>query len=563
MAAVMDAPDAKNTIKGRKPKLGVIRGVEIFTTGTHKDSDYTTSDLDDIVSNFDRWGPDGDEDVTVDPPCVIGHEEDQSLLNNTGIPSVGRVGRLWREGPTLKADLVDVPLSIAKLINGRAYHKVSPEIYETAPEGVPAKGKMLRRLAFLGGELPHIKDLADLPLADYETFSEPYMLSTQTIYRLLCTETRRDGGSVRFFSEVLKMDRDEMIKKAIEKGMSREVAEGMDDKQLQAAIGEESNAAKEGDVPGEGEKKDSDTSWMDSKDKKEFMEGFKGHLTKHLEGCRKKYTEAFGEDMPVDYQDTDLDDDDEDEDDEGDEDEGDDDDEEGDEDTGEGEGDDDETKEFSDETVPDNAGTANNDKTMIGDKERDSAPVQFSESAIAKIVQAEIAKAMAPVRNDIKRFSEAGRQSKRHEVEAFLDRMVESGRVSPQERDREGGIITLDEKLMLADNTTKIGKYRESLTGKKEPMTQYKAMCEEIRHRPAEYHGERIAINDAAGEIKYFYEGDLDVVKVQRFSESPEGRKTLKAIGDTPETFMSTYKAAGKEDRARLLSDLKNSGAAI
>jgi hypothetical protein len=100
----------------------------------------------------------------VENPIVIGHEEDQPL-NNTGMPAFGWVTALRRKGRKLFADIVNVFPAIAKLVRAKAYKHVSPEIYDPdkLPEGVPAKGHMLRRLALLGGELPHIKSLADLP----------------------------------------------------------------------------------------------------------------------------------------------------------------------------------------------------------------------------------------------------------------------------------------------------------------------------------------------------------------------------------------------------------------
>src|SRR5207244_3118653 len=72
----------------------------------------------------------------------------------------------------LKANLQNVPASIGRLINARAYDGVSSEVYDEPPEGIKGSGKMLRRVALLGGELPHVKQLKDLPWADYTEFSE-------------------------------------------------------------------------------------------------------------------------------------------------------------------------------------------------------------------------------------------------------------------------------------------------------------------------------------------------------------------------------------------------------
>lgn len=148
---------------GTKPRLASVRGVEIFAAGEHREGvAYSTADLDQMVENFTALAD------TLKPPVVIGHEEDQSWLENSGLPSAGRVEKIWRDGGTLKADLADVPQSIARLINGRAYNAVSSEVYDDfeGPDG-KRHGKTLRRVALLGGDLPQIKTLADLPLADY------------------------------------------------------------------------------------------------------------------------------------------------------------------------------------------------------------------------------------------------------------------------------------------------------------------------------------------------------------------------------------------------------------
>jgi hypothetical protein len=119
----------------------------------------------------------------VEPTVVIGHEEEQELLQNTGIPAVGWVVGLRHKGTKLRADLSQIFPDIAKLIEAGAFKHVSAEIYpkDRPPEGVPAKGCMLRRVALLGGQLPHIKSLADLPPAgpagvirDVEIFQEGY-----------------------------------------------------------------------------------------------------------------------------------------------------------------------------------------------------------------------------------------------------------------------------------------------------------------------------------------------------------------------------------------------------
>jgi hypothetical protein len=185
----------------RPSKLASVKSCEIFAAGVHRGNLYTTHDLDRMVKNFRLARG------RVDPPLSVGHEEDQSLLDNTGLPAAGWVTRLYRRGAKLLADFGGIPRSIAKLINGRAYRKVSAEVYDEPPEGAPpgCSGRMLRRVALLGAELPQIKSLADLPLAEYAETAPPVC----TPWRLAGNvDSIRDGKPVRvtWFAEAV-MDR--------------------------------------------------------------------------------------------------------------------------------------------------------------------------------------------------------------------------------------------------------------------------------------------------------------------------------------------------------------------
>jgi hypothetical protein len=145
-----------------------VRRVEVFAAGTHRGRVYSESDLDELVANFDKFGPTGLKLIT--PPTVLGHEEDQEFLERSDLPAAGVVSRLWREGPKLYADFADVPEPVAGLINARAYRKVSIEHYDRerpfdAGDGRKFSDLILRRVALLGAEVPQVKALADLPIA--------------------------------------------------------------------------------------------------------------------------------------------------------------------------------------------------------------------------------------------------------------------------------------------------------------------------------------------------------------------------------------------------------------
>lgn len=136
-------------------------GVEIFAAGEHRGKEYTPRDLDCMVDNFKRFSSGQKPGFRV--PLVLGHEEQQDFLDRSDIPAAGWATRIWRDGPTLKADFEDVPDPIARLIKGKRYRTVSSEVYDQPPEGISGQGKMLRRVALLGGDIPQLKDLDDIP----------------------------------------------------------------------------------------------------------------------------------------------------------------------------------------------------------------------------------------------------------------------------------------------------------------------------------------------------------------------------------------------------------------
>jgi hypothetical protein len=217
------------------PRLAYVPDVELFAAGTRGGKEYSDDDLEDIQRNLRLYGH------LIKPPVKIGHEapEQQPLTMglaaaepNTGEPKLGTVdwntaklervecpacdGKGKAEGQpcpeckgkgkllVLKAGLKDVPPGIAGLIANRQYDRCSAEIYDedARPEGLPGTGKVFRALALLGGDLPKVKTLADLP--------EPIYHSERgrRTAALLRSDVRSLGrGCFAIFSEVLPATR--------------------------------------------------------------------------------------------------------------------------------------------------------------------------------------------------------------------------------------------------------------------------------------------------------------------------------------------------------------------
>lgn len=200
-----------------------LRGVSVFAAGTHRDKTYSRADLDDMVKNFRAHSAGARPRLHV--PAVLGHEEKQELLERSDIPAAAWCSNLYRHGETLRADFEHVHPKVARLLKGKAYRHVSAEVYDSPPKGIDGKGKMLRRVAFLGGDLPQVKGLDEIPTP--EEHSEGGFAGGPAVVFKFCEIRRGPPGTFHVFSEVRPMGPDE-IKEALAKhGMGAEVLDGM------------------------------------------------------------------------------------------------------------------------------------------------------------------------------------------------------------------------------------------------------------------------------------------------------------------------------------------------
>lgn len=212
---------------------GTIKGAEIFAAGTHRGKRYSIRDLDDMAENFRRFStPDHRGKILLEVPAVPGHEEDedQELLHRSDLPALAWASRVYRQGTKLKADFRDVPPQVVKILRAKRYKKMSSEVYDEPPEGVPGKGKMLRRVAFLGGDIPQIKSLADIPVP--VTMSERDYQWRPTTLRFRSVRSSKIPGVFTVFAEVVMPSREEMCAKLQQLGFDQSILDGMRDEQL-------------------------------------------------------------------------------------------------------------------------------------------------------------------------------------------------------------------------------------------------------------------------------------------------------------------------------------------
>lgn len=165
---------------------GEIKRLEIFGAGTWQPASggtitVTEGHLDEMVESFGALQGTN----IVKPHLKLGHTEAQKWFGQkVGIPTLGWIDRVWREGKKLLADVKDVPDALLDMIKAGRYHNVSAEVF---PPGVIESdgkkfGHVLSAVAILGTEMPAVKDLAGLAAALYANQFTASVEAQPTIY---------------------------------------------------------------------------------------------------------------------------------------------------------------------------------------------------------------------------------------------------------------------------------------------------------------------------------------------------------------------------------------------
>lgn len=209
-----------------------VRGCEIFASGNHRGKTYTPADIDCMVENFNRYSTGPDASVRV--PIVIGHDESQEFLEKSDLPAAGWGARAYAENgrdPTgkprrvMKLDFSDVAPDVVRLLKGRAYRDVSAEVYDDSEQAglPPGQGKVLRRVAMLGGDRPQVKGLKDIPTP--EAHSERFAAGPPLLLKF--SEARPTSrGTWICFAEAAPMGPQDVLKLLAEHGCDTEALHG-------------------------------------------------------------------------------------------------------------------------------------------------------------------------------------------------------------------------------------------------------------------------------------------------------------------------------------------------
>ncbi len=132
-----------------------LNNVEIFAAGTWNKQEFKTVDLDNMVDNFGRLSD-------LRAPLKLGHADKQKIAQNEGLPALGYVSKLWREGEKLFANFREVPRQIYELIKRKAYGRFSVELIRNYNYRGNLYGNVLTAVALLGDELPAVQTLKDI-----------------------------------------------------------------------------------------------------------------------------------------------------------------------------------------------------------------------------------------------------------------------------------------------------------------------------------------------------------------------------------------------------------------
>lgn len=150
--------------KIEEKKTYKITGVEIFSAGTWNGIEHTVLDLHAMASSFSALKPGWI------PSLKLGHDKDQKVARSSGLPSVGWVERVYVVGDKMMADFDNIPEQVFRLIEKKAYRKVSCEIYYGVKVGDANYSHVLAAVALLGSELPGVMNLNDI-LGQYSHLS--------------------------------------------------------------------------------------------------------------------------------------------------------------------------------------------------------------------------------------------------------------------------------------------------------------------------------------------------------------------------------------------------------
>lgn len=503
-ADVVAPPKAERFSEGGSP----LSGVEIFSTGVHRGKRYGPGDLDAMVRNFRQFSTGPKARVRV--PAVLGHEETQEFLERSDLPAAAWPNRVYRQGRLLKADFDDPPPVVKRLLKNKAYRTVSSEVYDEPPAGVPGRGKMLRRIAFLGGDIPELKTLDEIAaLTEHsESRGRRFAPYRRHVFKFRESVARSNAPGIFFvFAEVRPvpmdpeevdlnpggggMDPDEMLGMLADHGIDTSVLEGLSPEGmaevLRACDAKDEAAGGGGDSEYDEDPEEEPDEEMKAK-YRERAKKFADRLSAYKSYCDEDDMRRMSEMFAAD------------------------------------------SRHAEDDTV----------SALTARPKKITRTEHYSEKRVAEIVREQVAAALKADAGDVRKFAEETRAAeKRRAAEAICDRLGLEGRLPPAERP---AVLS---RLMRADPKTVVEKFSEVKGGKKvvTEATEFDLQVRELEARPRFFHERaRSGERGTAGGAR---EEDAEAEKVGQHYEM---FKEDFPRGVTREGLVEGFKAAKKHD---------------
>ena len=484
--------------------------VHVFSSGVHRGRSYRPSDIDDIARNFNEHSV--GERPALRVPLVIGHDEQQELLKASDLPAAGWGGKAWtrpgydargRPCRELWLSFDDVPPAVAGAIKRKAYRTVSAEIYDDDQRdkaGLPGQGMFLRRVAALGGDVPQVKGLHELP-EPVSTHSERFAPGRRTRLQFIDVIPAPERGTWICFSEVVPdMDRDELIQKLQAHGVDAAALSGCDD----AALAEMLRVcdAKAGMADGGEDMEEYDEERDKAPDgDEEGMMAYRERVKKMHDRVRKM-ADSCGMKM-------------------------------------------DDMQPVEDmegmKKIPDKMGGGGMPKKVVTTQ-------HFSEADLAKAIREVLASETKAAKQELDRYTADRLNSEKTlAVETFCEAEFARGHLTRAEykpkvarKIGEPASGSAYELMLTLDSREKVHKFSEG--GKFVTLSQLEAYQRTISQRPSLFSEK---FKTEAGVSQSVAQDD-ELAKVERFSESPDFARVLEVAGKTPESYVNGFKAIQK-----------------
>lgn len=468
-------PPKKMAEKKKAPKWERLKDVEAFSTGKKRDIEYTPDDLKDIVRNFEQFGT--GQRPGFDVPVVYGHEESpeeqKKFLQNTGIKADGWIEGAKTDGKKLYLDMRVSP-KLADAIREGHYGTCSIEIYnDPKAAGLDGKGKVMRRLAVLGGEIPQDKNTKRLPM--------PERYSERKLHRRIVTTHLRDceqfagNAWVTCFSEVsmmtaepppMQMNMAEMTQKLAEHGVNPESL-----KTVEGCMAEMCRMA---------EDMNKETDWdseppppKNPDEKKEYGELHK-KMSAYAEKL-KKYAEFIADGHPEDP---------------------------------------------IPEVRPIHPNNNPADRGLGGPSEN----VKGAMAKMSEEMKSFFTEQVAALRAELKPIKDRVEEDDQLAVLTFCEQQVKAGKLTPAMLNRKDHFNVIDELLEL-DNTQVVAKMSEG--GREFGLTKRKKRMEQIKRGPIVWKNSEVARNDG-GVTPGGDSEDREIAKIDRFCEERNIKEPIK-----------------------------------